>query len=108
GAENAVVHDDICDALYLATIPYKPRQAHRVVCHLAHLAGSSRAPADARVPELSCDVVESGGGLRLPVQPTLQSVAGTAFTTYAAVRPSQPEGFTAGRFRVTTTQTGVM
>jgi hypothetical protein len=106
-AESAAVHDDVADALMLCACPYKPPAAHRVVCHLGHLAGSSRAPADARVPELSCDVVETGGGLRVPQVPTLQSVGAQDFSTYAPVAPAQPEGFRAGQFFVKTTYQGV-
>jgi Terminase large subunit, T4likevirus-type, N-terminal len=106
-AEESATHDDVADALYLATLPHKPARAHRVICHLAHLAGSSRAPSDARVPELACDVVETGGGLKLHTQPTLQSVAGVDFSTYAPLVDAKPEGFTAGRFFVKTTKEGM-
>ncbi len=99
-AEDAATHDDHADSLMLATVPHKPPRAHRVVCHLGHLAASVRAPADARVPELACGTVETGGGLCVPEVPILQSVASDQFTTYAPVAKAQPEGFTAGQFFV--------
>ena len=101
-ADDSAVHDDVADALYLATLPYKPPQAHRTVCHLAALVGSSRAPVDSAVPEVDCPVVSTGGGLRLPQKPSLQSVAGSDFSLYAKPQDTRPEGFTAGRFRVHT------
>jgi Terminase large subunit, T4likevirus-type, N-terminal len=107
-AENNAVKDDVADALMLCALPYKPPAAHRVICHLAALAGSSRAPADARVPDVSCGLVETGGGLKVPQVPTLQSVASQEYTTYAPVEPAQPEGFRTEHFQVTTTKQGVM
>jgi hypothetical protein len=106
-AEDSAVHDDVADSLMLATLPYKLPHAHRVVCELSRLAGSSRAPVDARVPEVDCEVVCTGGGLCLPARPTLQSAAGMDFSTYAPEVAAKPEGFTEGRFRVTTTKQGV-
>jgi hypothetical protein len=107
-ADESAMHDDVADALYLATLPHKPPQAHRVICELATFAGSSRAPVDARVPELDCPLVSTGGGLRVHERPTLQSVAGRDFSLYAPPVDAKPEGFTAGRFRVTTNRTGVI
>ncbi|HEV2924669.1 MAG TPA: hypothetical protein VGW98_11580 [Solirubrobacteraceae bacterium] len=107
-SEDIATHDDLSDALMLATIPYKPPRAHRVVCHLAMLANSNRAPADAKVPPLACPTVQTGGGLKVPQVPTLQSVASGEYTTYAPVEPAQAEGFTTEHFRVTTTKQGVM
>jgi hypothetical protein len=106
-AENAAVHDDVSDALYLATLPHKPPTAHRVVCRLAMLAGSTKAPADARAPEVDCPVVETGGGLRLPQRPTLQSVAGDEWAAYCGVKAARPEGVQQGRFFVKRPQMGV-
>ncbi len=106
-AEEAAVHDDICDALMLCALPHRPPRAKRVACHLAALAGSSRAPADARSPEPACPVVQTGAGLRVAQVPTLQSVAGGAWTAYAPPRPPKPEGHKRGRFFITTNKQGV-
>jgi hypothetical protein len=107
GAQDAADHDDRTDALSLCMLPHRPAGAHRFVCHTAELAGSRRATADARVPEIDCPVVSTGAGLRLAQRPTLQGVADQRFTTYAPEVPAKPEGFTEGRFRVTTTKQGV-
>ena len=83
-----------CDSLYLATLPHRPPRAHRYVCHLAHLAGSTRVSDDARVRELACPTVETGAGLKVPKVPTLQSVAGEAWTAGdAPARAPRAEGF---------------
>jgi hypothetical protein len=106
-AGDGVAHDDVSDALYLAALPHKPPQAHRVICELARFAGSSRAPADARVPEIECPVVSTGGGLRLHERPTLQSVITDNFSLYAPPVDAKPEGFRSGRFFVKSTQGAV-
>lgn len=106
-ADDSATHDDVADALYLATLAHKPPKAHRTICHLAGLVGSSRAPVDSAVPEVDCTVVCTGGGLRLPQRPTLQSVAGSEISLYAEPQDTRPEGFTAGRFRVQTHHKGV-
>ncbi|HEV3047732.1 MAG TPA: hypothetical protein VGY13_10260 [Solirubrobacteraceae bacterium] len=103
-AEDAASHDDHADSLMLATLPYKPPRQHRVICHLAALAGSLQAPADARVPALACGTVTTGGGLVVPERPTLQSVGSEAWTAYAPVQAPRPEGFQAGKYFVKTTQ----
>jgi hypothetical protein len=107
GASDDATHDDRTDALSLCMLPRRPQGAHRFVSHTAHLAGSQRAPADAAVPELDCPTVCTGGGLRLPQQPTLQSVVDDRFSLYAEPQATQPEGFTAGRFFVKTNHQGV-
>jgi hypothetical protein len=104
-AQESAVHDDIADALMLAMLPYRPQAAKRVVCRMAALAGSRRAPSDARAPLLDCPVVSTGAGLRVHERPTLQSVDGIEFSTYAPTKASKPEGFTAGRFFVHTNTT---
>jgi hypothetical protein len=101
-ADTDTKYDDLCDALLMATIPHKPARAHRVVCHLAHIAGSKTAPPDAPVPALACGTVETGGGLRVPEMPTLQSVGSEAWTAYAPVAAARPEGKQIGKYLITT------
>jgi hypothetical protein len=103
--EETVAHDDVADALYLCTLPHRPPGAHRTVCYLARLAASHRIP-DARVPDVQAELVETGGGLKLPATPTLQSVASTEYTLYAPQAPVKPEGFTTpgGRYFIKTSK----
>ena len=108
GAESDATHDDRTDALSLTMLPVKPPRAHRWVSHTANLAAGRRAPADAPVPLLDCPVVATGTGLRLPQRPTLQSVAGTAYSLYAPAQEQRPEGVQLGRFFVHTSKTGVI
>lgn len=77
-AESAAVHDDVCDALMLAALPY--RRPGGVVCHLLRLADPTRAVPDATTPELDCEVVATGGGLRVYKHPILQSAGGSEVT----------------------------
>ncbi len=100
-AEDSAVHDDVADALMLAMLPYRPPRAHRVVCHMTSLAGSSRAPVDAAAPELDCPVVATGGGLQLYSRPTLQSVGGRDISLYAPAKDTR-QGFHSGRYFVNT------
>jgi hypothetical protein len=51
-----------------------------VICGLAMLADPDRAAADAVVPALDEEIVETGGGLRLYRRPPLQSPAGRELT----------------------------
>jgi hypothetical protein len=92
-------HDDTADAAYLATLPYRPPGAHRVVCRLATLAGDS-APPDERTPDLDCPVVATGGGLRLYERPPLQGVLkrNPGLSLYAPQVAPKPQGVQAGRF----------
>ena len=75
-AEDPATHDDVADAAMLAAIPHTPRGGGRVICGLAMLADPDRAAADAAVPALDEEILETGGGLRLYRRPPLQSVAG--------------------------------
>ena len=93
-AENAAVHDDICDAAMLATLPYRPRGASRVVCGLIQLADAARAFADAEpLPEMPEDYVESGSGLRVWRRPPLQGVRDGTWWPEAKLRsPDNDDG----------------
>lgn len=85
-AEDAVTHDDVADALMLATIPHTPRRG-RVVCHLNKLADPRRVPPDVELPGDPSDVIEAGSGYRLFRRPALQSVVGTELTMPIGVTP---------------------
>jgi len=78
-AETAAVHDDIADALMLATMPYQPPGTSRVKCHLAQLARIDGAISDTPIAR-SDQVIETSGGLRLPRRLHLQSIAGPELT----------------------------
>jgi hypothetical protein len=106
-AEDAAVHDDIADALYLSTLPYRPHGAKRVVCRLAALAGSRRVSPDVGLPELDCPVIETAAGLRLHQRPALQGVVRPDLSLYAEALPPKPVGIQAGRFFIHTTHKGV-
>lgn len=108
GAEDDAVHDDVADAAMLATLPHRPPRAKRVLCHLAHLGRARNAPHDLSVPEVACPVVASGGGLRLPQRPSLQSVAGTAVSHYADLMPARATGIRVGDLLIKTTHKGVV
>jgi Terminase large subunit, T4likevirus-type, N-terminal len=99
-AEDAADHDDVADALYLATLPHRPEK--RVVCHLAALAGSNRVSGDARTPEQDDPVVQTGSGLRVYQHPALQGVARPDVSLYASPSPTKPVGIQAGRFLIKT------
>ncbi len=100
GAEDAAVHDDLADALMLATAPHVPHGQGRVQTHLLQLASPRAAPPDADLHPLDCEVVETGNGRRVYSQPALQSVAGIDFNLPVGVsqqRPPAPED-RVGRF----------
>lgn len=80
-------HDDVADALAAATLPVNPRSAGRVVCGLAVFAAPEKALAEATVPDLNEEVVETGGGLKLYRRPPFQSVTGDE----VALPPGSPE-----------------
>jgi len=80
GAQDRATHDDVADAAYLATMPYRSRRGGRIVCHLQRLADPSWAVAEAALPDLDEAVVTTGGGLRVYQRPPLQSVAGPELT----------------------------
>jgi hypothetical protein len=104
-----VSRDDVADSAYLATLPYRPPGAHRVVCRLATLAGDSAGPEE-RTPELDCPVVTTGAGLLVYQRPPLQGVLSrsTGLSLYAPQVPPKPEGIQAGRFFFNTSRKGVM
>ena len=89
GAEDAAVHDDVADALMLATAPHVPQGAKRVQTQLMTLAGA-RAVPDAELDPLDCAVTETGSGLRLYERPAVQSVAGMEITLPSGVRSTPP------------------
>ena len=79
-AQDAATHDDIADALYLATLPYTPRDGG-TACGLALLADPRRAVPDALPGGYDTgDEVQTGSGLYVARRPALQSVAGTELT----------------------------
>jgi hypothetical protein len=86
-AEQAAVHDDLADALYLCSLPYTANK--KVGCGLIQLAGP-KAPRDARMPEMDCDTVRTGAGLELYQRPTLQGVRDWQVTQYAEQKPVVP------------------
>jgi hypothetical protein len=88
-AEDAATHDDVADALYLATLPHRPQGANHVVCHLASLAWANRVAGDARTPELDDAIVQTGAGLRLYQHPPLQGVAQPTLSLYATPKSRQ-------------------
>jgi hypothetical protein len=71
--EQAAMHDDISDALYLTSLPYSAGRG-KTACGLIQLATAPRAPIDSRCPPLDCETVETGDGLILYQKPPLQSV----------------------------------
>jgi hypothetical protein len=71
--EQAAMHDDISDALYLCSLPYSAGRG-KTACGLIQLATEPRAPRDSRCPPLDCETVETGDGLVLYQRPPLQSV----------------------------------
>lgn len=78
-AENAATHDDAADAIMASALPYR-RSGGSVVCHLLRLADPESAAVDAQVPDLDCEVVETGAGLRVYKHPPFQSVGGAEVT----------------------------
>jgi hypothetical protein len=107
-ADDAATHDDVSDALYLAMLPHRPPNAHRIVCRLAAMAGDSTTP-EQRTPALDSPVVQTGAGLRLYQRPALQGVLrrSQGLSLYAPQVPPEPVGVKAGRFFFNTSK-GVM
>lgn len=97
-AENAAVHDDVADALMLATAPYSPRNSRRVYSRLAHYARGRQPPPDASLGTWSGEVVQTPAGLTLFRHPPLQSVAGSPVTFPAITVDNEPA--TVGRFTI--------
>lgn len=85
-ADDPATHDDVADALMLATMTYK-NQRGRLVSQLARLADPGRAIADVTVPLLDEPIVETGGGLHVYARPVLQSVAGREATLPVGAAP---------------------
>jgi Terminase large subunit, T4likevirus-type, N-terminal len=75
--EASAGHDDLADALMLATIPTRDQRTGRWRTVLANLAEPRRPLAPAHPVRLAEPEVETGGGLRLYRRPALQSVTGT-------------------------------
>lgn len=98
-AEDPATHDDVTDALALATMPYVPVRSRnrRIRCKLPELA--AKYPADADVSELEEPVVTTGGGVRVFQRPVLQSVNGTALSLPTDVRRRVDPDDQAGRIR---------
>ncbi len=75
----------------LAALPYSPSGSKRVVSGLLGLADPRRAPADADVPALDCEVITTPTGLRVYRRPALQGVRDRYVTlpeaTDAEIRP---------------------
>jgi Terminase large subunit, T4likevirus-type, N-terminal len=93
GAESAAVHDDVCDALAIATAPYTTATARgRVVVGLLGFAqpGAVLDAQPGRRMEES-EVIETGAGLRVWRRPVLQSVTDWALTFPASHRTRPKE-----------------
>jgi hypothetical protein len=71
--DNPSTHDDVADALALATLPYN-RRSGELACKLGSLS-SPRAVDDSVVTFVG-PTVETGGGMKVWEQPPLQSVEG--------------------------------
>jgi hypothetical protein len=86
-------HDDLADALMLATFPYRPRGTTRWRCYLADLVDPrSRLPVGmlpAAVDRLP--TVQTVGGVEVPRRPVWQSVAGSELSFPAGVDLSPPK-----------------
>ncbi len=89
GAEDPATHDDVADALALAMVPFRRRGSSRLRTLVPRLAALH--PAEAPVPALEGPVVETGGGLRLPRRPVLQSVNGPEITLPPGARRVRQE-----------------
>jgi len=90
-ADDPAVHDDVCDAAMLAALPYSPSGSKGVRSGLLELADPRRAPADADVRALDCEVITTPTGLRVYRRPALQGVRDRYVTlpeaTDAEIRP---------------------
>lgn len=85
-ADDPATHDDVADALMLATMVYTAKSG-RLVSALAKLADPRRANHDATVQPLDEPITETGGGLRVYARPVLQSIAGREVTLPAGAAP---------------------
>lgn len=86
-ADDPATHDDVADALFLATLPHNNRGGV-VACGLSALADADRAVPDADLPGgySDDDVIAAGSGLEVWRRPPLQSVAGLDLTIPPHVR----------------------
>ena len=80
-ADDPATHDDVADALYIATLPYTAKNG-RVLCGLSVLADPERATPEAAPPGdyWDDDIATTGSGLSVWRRPPLQSVAGGELT----------------------------
>jgi len=87
GIEAKTGHDDLADALMIAMAPHKDREGQwrSILGRTAELGG-----ADAWLPETEREIVVTGGGLRVPRRPVLQSVAGPESLTPEALDAVDP------------------
>lgn len=85
-ADNATTHDDIADALMLAT-GITPGRDGRLRCRLARAALDPVPDAD--IQHADVEIVETGAGLRLPRRPWLQSIDGDEITALAKPTPAK-------------------
>ncbi|MGI8804343.1 MAG: terminase large subunit domain-containing protein [Thermoleophilaceae bacterium] len=95
-ADTPATHDDVADALALVAMPHARLDGRGVTCRLAVLARRDGTVPDASpaLPE-DVEVATTGGGLRLPRRPVLQSVAGPELTYPRGSTPAyelSPEG----------------
>jgi hypothetical protein len=97
-AESAAVHDDVADALMLATAPYTRKGSKRVFSRLLHFARGRHPIPDADLGLWSGETVTTGGGLVVPRRPPLQSVAGDRVTYPTEHTNYEPS--TIGRFSI--------
>lgn len=78
-------HDDLADALMLATVPYRDRRGRwRTV--IDGLADPRRALPELTAPAIEGQTVETGGGIEIQRRPPLQSVAGSLVTLPAGAK----------------------
>lgn len=85
-ADDPATHDDVADALMLATMTYTGKSG-RLASLLARLADPSRSTPDTRIPLLDEPTVEAGDGLRVYARPVLQSIVGNAVSLPAGAAP---------------------
>jgi hypothetical protein len=89
GPEDDTSHDDICDSIAFATLPYV--RGGQLVCGLGDLADAERAAGAAYVPPLDQPAVATGDGTwRLYQRPALQSIDGPEVSLPAGVPVADP------------------